>query len=195
MLVNYATEGIIDAAVARKLLLDAGLEPGTPYTCGGKDELDLRLSKYNAAAKFGPWFILRDQNSARCASDLVKKLITKPAALLCFRVVPREIEAWLMGDRHSLSKYLSVSEGTIPINPEAIAKPKQKMVWLATRSSRTSIRSEMIPRKNSGISVGPNYGGRLYEFIEHHWNPARAAANCPALSKARTRLRELHAKL
>lgn len=195
MNLDFATEGAVDAIVARKLAQEAGFEAGTPYVCGGKNALDRRMRNYNQAARYAPWLVLRDQNSARCPGALAQQLVDNPADFLCLRVVPREIESWLMGDHQKLAKFLSIKESLIPRAPEEEHHPKQKMVAIARRSTRKSVRDEMVPRPGSGIGIGPNYGGLLIEFAEMHWRADHAARRCPALATTRRRLCELYARV
>lgn len=191
MAVNYVVEGDIDAAVARRLIDDAGLEPGTPYICQCSAKFDVRIKGYNAAAVHNPWLALRDQDNAPCAAGLRQKLVPCPSQFFCFRIVPRQIEAWLMGDVEAISKFLAVRKAAFPDNPEGVANAKRALVDAARKSTKPSKRSGMVPREGSGINIGPDYAALMLEFIANHWSPERAARRCPALAKTRLRLSEL----
>ena len=110
--INYWGEGPTDRAAARKLIYVAGGAPGADYSkrrgaSPGKGYLDTRLRAFNAAANHSPWLILRD-GDGECPAELVQKLLFKPAKYMRLRVVVPSIEAWLLADRQSFAKFLSV---------------------------------------------------------------------------------------
>lgn len=55
MVVTVATEGIVDTAVAKRILSSLRLEVGAAYGERGKPWLDRRLQSYNQAARHAPW--------------------------------------------------------------------------------------------------------------------------------------------
>ena len=97
--VKLAAEGIVDFAVLRRLSREAGLLPGEEYGGRGKSHFDQRIPGYNLAAKIEPWLTARDlDKDAECAGKLAREILPKPAKLMCFRIVVRSVEAWLMAD-------------------------------------------------------------------------------------------------
>lgn len=65
------------------------------------------------------------------------------------------------------------------------------MINLARRSRRRDIRADMVPRPESGRSVGPAYASRMIEFVIQRWRPAQAALYAESLRRAIECLRRL----
>jgi hypothetical protein len=187
-----AVEGPVDEAVLRRLAEEVGVAAPVVYGKRGKDALRQRLSGYNNAARFGPWAVLVDLNhDADCAPRLVSDWLPAPSARMCFRVVVRKIEAWLLADRERLAAFLGVAPARIPANPELEPDPKRTLIELSRQSRRREIREDMVARPESGREVGPAYTSRLIEFIQCSWRPAEAAARSDSLRRCLRRLREL----
>jgi hypothetical protein len=184
--INYAVEGYVDAAVARRLIQHCGGIPGLERVTGGKTKLDPLIPKYVASARMLPWLILRDLDfDAACPVEMRAALSQEVAELLCLRVVVREVEAWLLADGDALSEFLRVRPGLMPAAPESLRDPKQTLVNLARRSSSSAIRAAMVPTRSSGAQEGPEFASYLTEFVETHWRPAVAAADIDSsLSRA-----------
>lgn len=184
-IISTAVEGALDEAVAQKLISYAGGEMGTVYGREGKPNLRQRIEGFNNAAHHAPWFVLVDlDNDAGCAPSLREAWLPDPAPHLCFRIVVREIEAWLMADAETLAGHLSVSLSRIPRTPENVEHPKNEMVNLGRRSRRRAIREDMVPREESGRRVGPAYASRLIEYVENKWRPEVAANHSDSLRRA-----------
>ena len=195
VIISAAVEGIVDEAVVRKLIVEAGGHPGTVYGKRGKSSLRRQVQGYNHAARQLPWMILVDlDQDAECAPPLCEEWVPNPAPFLCFRVAVREIESWLMADAESLSGFLSVSPNRIAADPEQIQEPKAEMVNLARRSRRRDIREDMVPREGSGRLVGPAYASRLIEYVETLWRPKAAIEHAESLRRANSCLRRLIGK-
>ena len=97
--VSAAVEGSLDEAVIDRLIRHVGHEPGTVYGKNGKPFLRDRIGGYNNAAHHTPWVVLIDLDTeAECAPLVRKAWLQNPAPRMCFRVVVRAIEAWLMAD-------------------------------------------------------------------------------------------------
>ncbi len=183
--IHVAVEGIVDEAVAQKLIIDAGGFPGTVYGKMGKPFLHQKIQGFNNAAKWWPWLVLVDlDNDAQCAPPFCAEWVHESATYLCFRVAVRKIESWLLADAESLASFLGVSSKKIPKNPEILDDPKREMVNLARHSRRSAIRSDMVPREGSGRSVGPAYASRLIEYVQGSWRPAVAGRHAESLNRA-----------
>jgi hypothetical protein len=105
---------------------------------------------------------------------------------MCFRVVVREVEAWLLADRERLASFLGVPISRVPRDPESVDDPKGQMVALARRSLRRDIREDMVPRPQSRREVGPAYSSRLIEFADDvvdGWRPLVAAKSSDSLHR------------
>jgi hypothetical protein len=176
---------LVDEAVALKLIRHVGAEPHAVYGKQGKQNLLRKLNSYNNAARNMPWFVLVDLNGdADCASALRIRCLPNPAPFLCFGIAVRQIEAWLLADAETLARYLGVSRGSIPSEPERLDNPKREMVELARKSRNRAVRLDMTPRPESGRPVGPAYASRLMEYATRHWRPEMAAQHADSLRRA-----------
>ncbi len=188
--ITLAVEGTTDAAVARRLLDEVGLDSGPEYIKDGKPGLDQKLLGYNNAARFSCWLVLRDlDQDADCAPDLCQRLLRTPAAHMRLHVVVRAMEAWLLADAESISNFLSIPRSAVPADPAALPHPKRVLVDIARRSRKAVICEALVP--TPGASVGPGYGALLTEFATRHWRPAEAATCSPSLARLREYLRRV----
>lgn len=169
-IVSCAVEGDLDEAVLRRLLGSVALDCGPVYGLMGKEYLERRIDSYAAAARRAPWVVLVDLDDDSCAAGLVAAWLPSPPSLMRLRVAVREVEAWLLADRRTLARFLSVSRDLIPRAPEAVEDPKRTLVDLARRSRSRSIRDGMAPRPDSGRSISPLYVAELSRFVREHWD-------------------------
>jgi hypothetical protein len=189
VVVSAATEGIVDEAVVRRMILEVGAQPGPVYGKNGKRHLRERITGYNNAARFSPWIVLLDlDHDAGCAPPLRSHWLPKPAPFMCLRIAVRQVEAWLLADRENIAKFLAVAASRVPRHVETMTNAKEAMVDLARRSRRRDIREDMMPRSGSGRSVGPTYASRLIEFAQGMWNPQEAARPSDSLRRSMKRL-------
>lgn len=186
-------EGMLDEAVVRRLLAAVGARQVEVYGGQGKHDLLRHLRGYNQAARHGPWLVLVDLDDEECAPALCQRVLPQPAPGMCLRVAVREVEAWLLADREGLSRFLGVSPGRIPVDPEQVARPKELMVALAAASRRRDVREDLVPRPDSGRRVGPAYSSRLADFVRERWRPEVAAQRSRSLERCLARLKTLTA--
>jgi hypothetical protein len=185
LIIHAAVEGIIDEAVAQKLIIEAGGFPGTVYGRSGKAFLRQKIQGFNNAAKTWPWLVLVDlDNDADCAPPLCAQWVPDPAQFLCFRVAVREVESWLLADAKTMASFLGISQKSIPMDPERLDDPKREIVNLARRSRRGAIRKDIVPREGSGRPVGPAYASRLIEYVQKLWRPVVASKQAESLCRA-----------
>lgn len=190
--VFVAVEGLVDEAVARRLILHVGAEPAAVFGKKGKPDLLKKLNGYNNAARNTPWLVLIDlDGDADCASALRSRCLSDPAPFLCFRIAVRQVEAWLLADAETLARYLGVSRASIPSEPERLDNSKLEMVRLAGKSRNRAVRLDMTPRPESGRPVGPAYASRLMEYATRDWRPEIAARRADSLRRAIACLRRL----
>lgn len=197
-LVTVATEDVVSEAVALRLLAEhpTALYPHNgPLGREGFGYLKANLDKFRAMARRHPVLLLTDLDRRTCAPGLITdwtggKLL--PPHLL-FRVVVREVEAWLMADAEALRGFLSLKSGRIPNRPEERLDPKSDLIQICQMVKPRSFREELVPEKGSTAKVGVGYNLHMVRFVRDHWNPARAAENAPSLARARRRLAELAA--
>lgn len=107
--VTVAVEGVVDAAVAQRMLDSAGLRLArAPIITGGKGRLDRQLAAYNNASRHSTWLVLRDMDhDAPCAAALHKRLMPQPSEGFVFRIAVRSVESWLIADRKGIARYLA----------------------------------------------------------------------------------------
>ena len=177
-------EGSADEVVLRKVLESLGASLGAVYGRSGKGKLLNQLYNYNQAAHFHPWIVLIDlDRDAACAPSARAMWLATPAPKMCFRIVVREVESWLMADRGTMAAFLGVAESRIPIRPELLDNPKETLVHLARGSRRRIIQQDMTPLPGSGRSIGPAYTSRVIEYALNHWRPEIASKNADSLSR------------
>lgn len=192
VVITAAVEGIVDDAVARRLITFAGGIIGTIYGKNGKASLRKQVAGYNNAARQRPWLTLVDlDHDFDCAPLLQEDWLPHTANLMCLRIAVHEVEAWLLADRKGIAKFLSVSQVLVPHDPEALENPKKTLVDLAKRSGRRAIREGMAPREGSSREVGPTYSSRLIEFAQRVWSPEEAMNTSDSLRRCVNCLRKL----
>lgn len=193
--IPVAVEGPTDEAVARRLIEAAGAELGAVYGKNGKANLLQRLNGYNNAARFAPWLVLMDlDQDADCAPPFRAAHLPDSAESMCFRVVVHELEGWLMADRETMARFLSVPIARLPYSPDAVLDPKQLLVDAAQHARRREIREGIAPRAGSGRSVGPLYTSLLIQYAQTQWRPEVAEQQSDSLRRCRVRLHELVAR-
>ena len=182
--VSAAVEGIVDEAVVRRLIDLAGGVSDTVYGKNGKQTLRRQLRGYNNAARHAPWIVLADLDKEYdCAPSLLRAWIPEAAPHLCFRVVVRAVEAWLLADHETLASFLGITAGRVPREPETLDDPKRALVDLARTSRRRAIREDMVPGNGSGRTVGPAYASRIIEYVQSPWRPRVAAGRAESLQR------------
>lgn len=189
-------EGDLDEVVLRRLGEHTGICVGSVYGKKGKRDLQGKIAKYNQAAQFSPWVVLVDLDGEfECAPSLRARWLPSPARHMCFRVAVREVESWLLADRESIARFLSIGQQKVPSSVDDLDDPKQTLIDLARASRRSAIREDMAPRQGSGASVGPAYTSRMTEFVraqgEPRWRPDLAAEVSPSLSRCINALAQL----
>ncbi len=190
--VAAAVEGPVDEVVLRRVLEEAGLSLYPVYITHGKPMLLQRLSGFNHAAYAAPWVVLVDlDRDADCAPSVLNQWLPHPAPSMCFRIVVRAVEAWLLADREASASYLSVPLARIPLNPESLDNPKLALVAIARRSARGNIREGLVPRPESGRQVGPTYTSHMITYAQSVWRPEVAEQAADSLRRLRLRLSEL----
>jgi hypothetical protein len=106
-----------------------------------------------------------------------------------FRIAVREVESWVMADREGLSEYFNVSVVNFPRKPDEVDDPKKKIIQLASRSRKRTIKEDIVPI-NCNASIGPNYNACLSYFVYKKWDIERAITNSESLKRAYNKLRD-----
>jgi hypothetical protein len=94
----------------------------------------------------------------------------------------REVEAWLLADIEGFSAYTGISKVNFTDNPEAITDPKAELIRLVKRCRKRTIREDILP-KDEYAAVGPNYNGRLCEYVIRYWSISRAMKRSNSLKR------------
>lgn len=193
--ISGAVEGISDEAVFQRVVIARGAAVHRIQVQRGKANLRRALPGYNAAAQGYPWLVLVDlDEDFDCAAALVAAWLPAPSTYMRFRVVVREVEAWLLADRDRFMSFFAVPAAAVPDQPDELLDPKATLLTAISRSRRKAIRIDMLPRPDSGRRVGAAYTSRLIEFAsdsDQGWRPTIAAQRSPSLSSCLTRLDSL----
>ncbi|NMC72415.1 MAG: hypothetical protein GYA57_20475 [Myxococcales bacterium] len=190
--VTLVVEGTVDAAVAERLLAEAGWSSGPKHVKQGKAALDRCLDGYANAARFSCWLVLRDlDHDAGCAPELRRKLLRRSSAHFRLHVAVRAVESWLLADADAFGRFFGVAPERIPSRPDGLPSPKRTLVELARRSRRREVREAIVPAADSGAQVGPGYTVFVTEFASRHWRPGAAARRSPSLERLRVFLRRV----
>lgn len=189
-------EGFLDRVAAEVIVASLGMRvEGAINDAGGVNRFWASVGKYNEAAKqCGIVFALADHDSTRCVGPTLRKKLPKRHANLVLRLSVAELEAWLLADAQQLGAYLSVSPQVIPEKPDKLPNPKQTLVNLARRSSKSAICAGMVPSHGHTGDRGAEYNLIMEEFIRTRWRPVIAARRSPSLARALKALREAGAR-
>jgi hypothetical protein len=187
-----AVEGMLDEAVVRKLVEDAGGVVGDVHVKRGKRPLREKILGYNNAAQRARWFVLADlDRDYECAAELVADWLPSPADGMHLRVAVRAIESWFLADRNRMASFLGVPVSRVPKEPDRQSDPKGLLVDIARSSKRRGIREDLVPTPRGGRRTGPGYVSRLFDFVQDSWDLDTASESSPSLDRCRSRLREL----
>jgi len=188
--INLVYEDDLSEYILTKLLSCFGNKFHTGYSYNGRGfgYIKSNIDGFNQACVAIPFLILTDLDACICPSELVTSWFKKPMhANMIFRIAVREVESWLLADIDGLSDFLGVSKVNFPIEPENELDPKNTMIALTKRSRKRRITEDIIPI-NENAKIGPNYNGRLMEFVFDRWNIKRAMDRSVSLKRAYDRL-------
>jgi hypothetical protein len=189
-----AVEDPLSEAVVRKTL--ATVYPQSPITLclglKGKGYLKTKAENLNKAARGYPVFLLTDLDDPRsCPAGLIRSWLRSPKhPNLLFRVAVMEVESWMMADRQSFAKFLSIPQERIPLDTDLIPRPKEFVVSLARLSRSSRVRDDLVPARGGTSRVGPAYNLRLASYVGRIWNPEAAATASGSLRRTLDRLKE-----
>lgn len=193
--VKGAVEGDLDEAILRRIVACVGLSLGQVYGRNGKQSLLRGVRGYNNAARFSPWIVLIDlDGDCNCAPECIVQWLPDPALHMCFRVAVRAVEAWMLADRERIASWLGVPVNRVPEDPDRLDNPKRRLVDLARRSRRRSVRDDIVPRSGSGREVGVLYTARMIEFAQDEnegWRPELARGVSDSLRRCIAGLEQL----
>ena len=187
---NLIIEDDLSEAVAKKILKEASscykVQNSQPW---GKSKIISKIDDLNNAAKGYTYFILTDQDSPdRCPPIAINELRSPVHRNLLYRFAVMEIESWVMAHREAISRFLSVPLNRIPMDTDTILRPKECLINVARRSRSSNVKRDIVPEIGSTAKKGPDYNGRLIEFISEHWDVKTASQCSPSLKRTFQRL-------
>ncbi len=193
------------AAVAKKLVAQRNsvlaqklhFRDGFPAIMDGYSAIKKNCPGFLNMARGGLYtFSITDLDTRACAGDLIRDWFSIPALQpvtlpkeVVFRVAVREVEAWIMADRHAWARYIGIPAEDFPDVPDVLPDPKQHLLNIIQRKGMKKLHKEMLP---SGTAhIGPRYNEVLCDFVSDGWSPSRAAQNSPSLKRAIDALRRI----
>jgi len=165
---------------------------GTVYGKKGAGFLKQKLPAFNNAAKGSGHLVLTDLDACGCVPTLIEEWFgcslsdypKRKHINLTFRVAVREIEAWVMADRDRFAEFFGLAKNLIPDQTDTIPDPKAHLLKIVSKSRKRSLREDIIPRPGDRRKVGPDYNGRLGEFIQSRWRAEVAISHSSSLARA-----------
>ncbi|WP_179188282.1 hypothetical protein [Sphingomonas sp. IBVSS2] len=187
---SVAGEGILDLAVARKMLSRYGHQVASEFDKGGKHRLDAAIPGYLNAARFSPWLILRDLDDDGCPVALLNQIAPNRHEIggALIRLCNRSVESWLLADRSGFARFFGLALAIVPANPDLLVDPKQVLIQCVSASRHRNLREGVIPRPGSGRKVGPEYNAVLSDFVNEIWDVDRGCDQSNSLSRASGRI-------
>lgn len=153
------------------------------FSGGGNGYIKKNIKGFNAASKGSAYFVLTDLDNHTCAPELIKQWMNIPQHNnLILRVAVREVESWILADIEGFSTFTGVSSVHFPEKPDEIPDPKAELLRIIKKSRLRSVKEDVLP-KNMYATIGPNYNGRLGEFVYKHWSVQRAAERSDSLAR------------
>ncbi len=183
-------EDSLSEVVARKILDETeGNYEVVNAISWDKHEIKTKIRNINKSARGHAYFVLTDQDTSdRCPPDAINELSEPLHPNLLYRFAVMEVESWIMAHREAISSFLSVPLSGIPTNPDNIKQPKEHLVNMVKKSISNNTKRAIVPPENSTRKVGPDYNGRLIEFVSKHWNVRIASQSSPSLRRTVERL-------
>ena len=164
---------------------------GAVYGKKGAGFLKQKLFAFNNAAKGSGYLMLTDLDNRACATELIEdwfgcplnKYSDRRYPNLLFRVAVREIESWVMADRDRFADYFGLAKNLIPNQTDTIPDPKAHLLEIVSKCRKRSLRNDIVPRPGDLRKIGPDYNGRLGEFIQSRWRAEAALAHSSSLAR------------
>lgn len=193
--IYLATEDALSEAVAERLVMDSNkkLRVAVRMRRQGNGFLKLKLPELIRVANSFPVLMLTDLDRIECPPTLILDWSSGrslPPGML-FRVAVREVEAWLLADREAFAAFVGAPLNKLPLNPDSLDDPKQKLLSFVRRYGRREIKADILPKPGSRSTVGLGYNMTLSRFVTEDWEPERAITCSDSLARAFKRLRNL----
>jgi len=190
--INLVFEDELSEFIMSKLLQCFGNKyyTGVTYNGFGFGYIKSNINGFNEAAIGVPFFVLTDLDNSPCAPYIVNNWLNKPVRPnLIFRIAIKEVESWLLADTEGIAGYFGVSKSLISVTPELVPDPKRALINLARKCRKRAIREDIVPI-NENATIGPNYNGRLMEFVFDYWNVDNAVPHSDSLRRTYKALKD-----
>lgn len=184
---NLVVEGRSDIETAKAVVRAAGHTTGKIRDKGGISRLDPDIRKYNEAAKWEPWVVFRDTDSA-CPVSLHAQLVADISIIhpgFQLRLANSMTEAWLLADRRGFARFFGIPLLQVPADPESLAHAKRTVLHLAATSRIREIREGLVAGQSE---AGPLYGHLINQFARDQWDVLAAAGASESLRRAVRRI-------
>lgn len=184
------TEDSLSQLVVNQMLAQTGCACEVVNTLTwNKDKIKSKIQAINQSARGQAYIVLTDQDTPdRCPPTAIQEIPEALHANLLYRFAVMEVESWIMAHREAFAHFLSIPINRIPIDTDTLPDPKAELIRFAKMSRSSSIRADIAPAVNSNSEVGPDYNGRISEFIMAKWQAKAAARHSPSLTRALHRL-------
>jgi hypothetical protein len=190
--INLAVEDELSEVFLRTLLRQIAQEycVGACYRRGGFGYLRKTIDGFNNAAKGTPFLVLTDLDACQCAPALIREWLPgkEMQPNLLFRVAVHEIESWVLADRKAFAEFAGIRTDLIPDNVDSLSDPKQFLIGLVRKCRKRDLKNDIVPAKNSTARQGPDYNGRLAQFVLNFWRHREALPHSESLSRAAGKL-------
>lgn len=187
-------EDEISKAVLEKIISEnrSDLTIHTTFGMNGFGFIKKNIPRFINASRAVPHIILTDLDREECAPSLIKKWIgAKRFHTKCmFRVAEKEIEAWLIADKESFSKFSGVNLKHIPINVDSIKDPKQELLNIFRKSKLRRLARSILPEEGSIVKIGPGYNEELCKFVQEKWRSKIAEQSSESLKRTVLRINQ-----
>lgn len=191
--IHMIVEGLLDEAVANRIIVATNHTPGHCYPKKGFTYIKDKIRDFNKSAITINYLALVDfmDTGLPCPGAVITTWLPYRQPKMLFRVVVREIESWLLADRENIARFLQIATTKVPDRPEEIENPKQFLINLARTSRSKRVRAALVPDERSTATEGRLYTSELSQFVNQHWDPANACRNAPSLERCYKRLQAL----
>lgn len=189
-LIHTIVEGLMDEAMASRIVIESGHTLGTCYGRKGFSYIRDKINGFNKSAMSINYLALVDfmDTGLPCPGAVVTGWLPHRQPRMLFRVVVRELESWLLADREGMAEFLQISLTKLPLYPEILEDPKLTLVNLARTSRLKRVREALVPEPGSTAAVGRLYTSEIIQFINQRWDIASARQCAPSLERCCDRL-------
>jgi hypothetical protein len=194
ILINLAVEDELSEHLLRVSLA----QTGRPFLVGtvrgrqGNGYLKKMVPAFENAAHGSAYLVMADLDNRSCVPELIEDWFHRDLATyanhrqpnLIFRIAVRESESWVMADREAFAEFLGIALHHVPAQPDTVLDPKRQLLDLARKSRNRDLRDDLVPRPGDFRTIGPDYNGRLGEFLNTAWRASRAESSSPSFRRA-----------